>query len=259
MGEGRIDNLKGSNTSRGQWVHHVSVAALSILLEQAYEQYCERVSPQQALSFENWCSFNERHHPQFLYWSITLQLEKLLLLFLKAQRQANFDLYVATLGRRAGRFFTMDHYHYARWLSVHVKDLMQISVLCPSAYTELSNGKFLTHKTANVFSALAHDQVHEQLNAVLKGDRGIVGITKANKALRRWMVTGPEVVRMLAKYENKHLSFKTSSHRHHEQNQASQGQFLSSVKDAIAAFEDVGNPFQEESADLITLDTKVMM
>ena len=73
------------------------------------------------------------------------------------------------------------------------------------------------------------------------------------------MVTGPEVVRMLAKYENKHLSFKTSSHRDHEQNQASQGQFFSSVKDAIAAFEDVGNLFQEESADLITLDTKVMM
>ena len=34
MGEGRIDNIiKGSNTSRGQWVHQVSVAALSILLE----------------------------------------------------------------------------------------------------------------------------------------------------------------------------------------------------------------------------------
>ena len=121
----------------------------------------------------------------FLYWSITLRLEKLLLLFLKAQRGANFDLYVATLGRRAGWFFTMYHYHYARWLSVHVRDLMQISVLCPSAYTELSNGKFVTHKTANVFSALAHDQVHEQLKAVLKGDRGIVGITKADKALRR--------------------------------------------------------------------------
>ena len=39
-------------------------------------------------------------------------------------------------------------------------------------------GNFVIQKTARKFSGVAHDQVHEQLNAVVKGDGGIVGITE---------------------------------------------------------------------------------
>ena len=35
---------------------------------------------------------------------------------------------------------------------------------------------------------MAHDQVHEQLNAMVKGDGGVIGITENDHALRRWMV-----------------------------------------------------------------------
>ncbi len=31
---------------------------------------------------------------------------------------------------------------------------------------------------------LAHDQIHEQLNAIVKGDDGIIGITESNAALQ---------------------------------------------------------------------------
>ena len=50
---------------------------------------------------------------------------------------------------------------------------------------------------------MAHDQIHEQLNAVVKGYGGIVGITENDDALRRWMVAGPEAARMLLEYHDK--------------------------------------------------------
>ena len=36
----------------------------------------------------------------------------------------------------------------------------------------------LINKNANAFPAFIHDQVNEQLNAVLKGDGGMIGMTE---------------------------------------------------------------------------------
>ncbi len=48
-----------------------------------------------------------------------------------------------------------------------------------------------------------HDQIHEQQNAIVKGDAGIIGIRENEAALKRWMVSGPEIGRMLIEYEVK--------------------------------------------------------
>ena len=42
---------------------------------------------------------------------------------------------------------------------------------------------------------------HEQNNAAIKGDGGAVGLTQSPDGLRRWMVAGPEIVRMTAEFE----------------------------------------------------------
>ena len=52
-----------------------------------------------------------------------------------------------------------------------------------------------------MFSTLAIAQAHAQNNAQIKADRGSVGLTEDHSALRRWMVTGPEVGRLLTAYE----------------------------------------------------------
>ncbi|KAH3751919.1 hypothetical protein DPMN_186526 [Dreissena polymorpha] len=46
--------------------------------------------------------------------------------------------------------------------------------------------------TKHRFSALAHYQIREQQNAIVKGDGGFVGLTENPDALRRWMVSAPE-------------------------------------------------------------------
>ena len=45
---------------------------------------------------------------------------------------------------------------------------------------------------------MALDQSHEQLNKWIKAEGGAVGLTEDPAALRRWMLAGPEVSRVIA-------------------------------------------------------------
>ena len=77
---------------------------------------------------------------------------------------------------------------------------------------------------------MAHDQIHEQLNAIVKGDGGVIGITENEGALRRWTIAGPEVSRMLSEINTKHFS----KHDHHnEQISSIQSKFATDVRNAF--------------------------
>ena len=107
--------------------------------------------------------------------------------------EATFLLSVETLDKIIPWKFALDHIHYARWLTVHVIDLLQLQSRCPDVYADFVGGNFVTRKISHKFSSLAHDQVHEQQNTIVKGDGGIIGITENEAALKRWMVAGPEI------------------------------------------------------------------
>ena len=127
--EGRADALQnGSHVSRAQWAHKVTAAALFCLQNQAYTayKYASEAEKSEVKSFDNWCADMEINHPQFLYWSKTLKLEILFLQFMRAQREGNFLMYIEALGSIIPWMFAMDHFHYARWLSVHERDLVQL-------------------------------------------------------------------------------------------------------------------------------------
>ena len=49
----------------------------------------------------------------------------------------------------------------------------------------------------HVFSGIPIDQAHEQNNASVKGDGGAVGLIENSAARRRWMVSGPEMARLI--------------------------------------------------------------
>ena len=46
--------------------------------------------------------------------------------------------------------------------------------------------------------------------------------------------------------------------RHHEQNNQSQKSFADKVKKLFVTMKELGNPFLEESKDLLVLDTKIV-
>ena len=69
------------------------------------------------------------------------------------------------------------------------------------------------------------------------------------------MIAGPEIALILSEYSSK----IDNGVNHHMQTQSSQDCFVKDVKNLVNAFEDAGNPYMEESDELLTLDTKVIM
>ena len=155
-------------------------------------------------------------------------------------------------------FFSLDHTNYARWVPVHIRDMLSLSTINPEVAMEFMNGNFSVRKTNRVFSSMALDQAHEQNNAAVKSDGGAVGLTQSPEALRRWMVAGPEIVRMTSEFEasqgRKHNQTLDTSH--HEQTKSAQMTFGKQVKELVDVMEEMGNPFLEETTDLLRLDTR---
>ena len=121
-----------------------------------------------------------------------------------------------------------------------------------------SGGKFTVQKTTNTFSSIPLDQAHGQNNELIKGEGGAIGITENPSALLRWMVAGPELARMVKEFEYAEQKDSPDQNRtpHHEQSSASQVRFTTHVQSLVSTIEELGNPFEEESTDLISLVSK---
>ena len=57
-----------------------------------------------------------------------------------------------------------------------------------------------------MFSAIPFDQGHEQENKIVKRSDGIIGMTENPDAFRRWMLSEPEIARLLKQFEEKYIS-----------------------------------------------------
>ncbi|KAI9547233.1 hypothetical protein NQZ68_018435 [Dissostichus eleginoides] len=86
-------------------------------------------------------------------------------------------------------------------------------------------GNFAVKKTTRSFSAIVIGQAHEQNNASVKDDGGAVGLTENPAALRRWMVSGPEMARVVGEFEASTEKRKKTDTRHHEQTKHAQMAF----------------------------------
>ena len=76
----------------------------------------------------------------------------------------------------------------------------------------------LPRRLPSSFLCLAHVHVglHEQQNAIVKWDAGIINFSENESALKRWMVAGPEIDRMLTEYDMKYTHNDKETNRHHD-------------------------------------------
>ena len=100
--------------------HQVTVLALHKLQRDAFSQCVDEAS------FSTWEEARKRISPTFLFWDVILQLETLVLLVIRAHRQRNFNLYVEAMEELIPLFFALDHVNYARWVSIHIRDLKSL-------------------------------------------------------------------------------------------------------------------------------------
>jgi len=250
-------------------VHEITAAALHILQCTAYDNYiastCTDTVAQNALdsvtvlSFDEWCAKQCLEHSQFAFWSHVKQFEMSILLFVRSLRESNFALYIDAMTKLMPWFFAIDRTNYARWLSVHIRDMVKLSETNPNIFAEFNKGKFTVHKTCNKFSNIAIDQAHEQLNAALKGDGGIVGLTGNDMALHRWTTAGPEVARLIEEFDQTNMLLnELVEGRHHEDHASMQKSFVNDVSNLAKTMTEWGNPFEDQS-DVIVLHNRNIM
>ena len=122
--------------------------------------------------------------------------------------------------------FAFDNTNYARRRPIHIKDMTQLKETVPSVYEEFNKGNFVVQKSRYVFSTMAIDQAHEQMDNLLKGDGGLIGITDNPSILIKKINAGPKFSRIVDDFENPPLAKGT---HHHDQEPSIQAQFASHV------------------------------
>ena len=250
--------LRASHLTRTRHAHQVTAATLYILQHRAFSQYIVS-NEEPPLSFEEWCQKIAKEQPQFAYWAQVLDLQKCILMLVHSIRSGDFLEYRESLSILAPWMFALDHINYARWLSVHIRDLCMLESQHPEVFSRFTEGGFVVCKTKRKFSAIALDHAHEQCNALVKGEGGAVGLTNNTNALKRWMIAGPEICKIVKDFEEQITRTAIPSLHHHEQLPSIQKTFMKEVRALTESFVALGNPFAEDSGYLIALDTKDIM
>ena len=86
---------------------------------------------------------------------------------------------------------------------------------------------------------------------------GAVGLTDNPSALQRWLVAGPEVTVLIKDFEDTHqLMGRRHEVIHHDQKANVQNAFRKDVCSLDNVMEELANPLEEESEDLLIIDSK---
>ena len=109
-------------------------------------------------------------------------------------------------------------------MPVHIRDMKSLPDPIKDEFENHSH--WVLSKTMNTFSPIPFDQTHEQENNIVKGSGGAVGLTEKPVAFRRWMLSGPEIARLLKQFEEECLPDydikNPDNFLHHEQGLVSQ-------------------------------------
>ena len=140
---------------------------------------------------------------------------------------------------------------------MHLKDMCELEKLHPDVFSRFTEGNFTVRKTMRPFSAIAIDQAHEQNNASVKGCGGAIGLTENPSALKRWMLCGPEMARLIDEFESS-MKGQTNNGilKHHDNTSQSQKCFRQDVMKLKDVLQEMGNPFEEQTDEIIVLDTR---
>ena len=243
--------LDVNHIHKARYAVQLSVVAIYSCLKEAH------LNSQSSEPLFSWAKACAKTNNMFKYWLLVLNFQIDYLLFVRSLREGNYALFVNVLSSLVIWFFIFDQIHYARWVSVHVQDLLTMPITCPVIHGQIfSQGHFAVQISNREFSKIHYDQAHEQANKVIKSIRGPISfVNRAKDDLqRRWEVAGPEIVEYLENVEKKLKPEKTEGIQpHHEDNPSMNSMY---IKDStlITGRLMAVNPFLEDS--FVKLGTK---
>ena len=240
--------LTASNVMRTRYAHQVTLVVLGGLLKRAHE--CSGTQ----INIEEWVTECSQSSPTVRFWLLIHKYQQIIFMFIRAHRERKFALMVMTLKKLVPLFFAMDRQNYARWIPIFIRDL---EALPQSTKAEFDIGRWVITCSNRRFSSIPIDHAHEQANKRVKGVGGMIGLTENPEMLERWIVAGPEICRVIEQFSGANVNDDIEELPHHEEGYTSQQRFHRHAKDLSEVFMSKGNPFEEDSENLITLDNKV--
>lgn len=246
--------LHAKNVTKTRRALQITACALYKLLKESYET--DMLLEDQETDFNLWCKQKCVEQPTFKFWYLVIKTIIVYLTLVKSFREGDFEGYKCSLSAIMPYFFANDNTHYSRWGTVHLHDMLQLKESNQSIYDEFSRGNFVLNESGRAFSSVALDQAHEHNNRLVKSDGGVIGITENETALLRWMTAGPEICHLVKSYEQaSHSTNKKTNH--HEDTISEQKKFFQSTEDMYKTINELGNPFLEDSGELVSLDNIV--
>ncbi|XP_030848031.1 uncharacterized protein LOC115918836 [Strongylocentrotus purpuratus] len=125
----------------------------------------------------------------FTFWSSYLDLVGNILLFIRATREGDWQLHLASVRALLPWMFAYDRTNYARYLPVYWIEMSQLPTTHPYIYNELMKGHFgVQRQDSHGFAQVACDMTIEQtVNRDTKTSGGVKGFSNNQGATNRWV------------------------------------------------------------------------
>lgn len=195
-------------------------------------------------------------NPTFAFWSSYIDIVQLLLAFVRATRESDWNLHLSALRFMMPWFFAYDRTNYARYVPAYWLEVISLPDTHPQCHQELSQkGQWTVQRQdQHAFSSIACDQAIEQTaNRDSKTSGGLTGISLNRAASQRWILTQPHRAAITRKCEQ---MANLVSDDVQGTKELSRSQILKDerdIKSIMATIENMINPFDNSSDDLICL------
>ena len=137
--------------------------------------------------YRQFCSISVS--PTASLWMSYIDMVFLLLRFVRATREAQWDLHLQCIHEILPWTYAYDCVNYARYLSVYYYEMSCLPVTHPDAYNRMQRGEFAVQRSDRSFSQVAVDHAIEQsINRDMKTSGGVIGISQQTGAVHRWIL-----------------------------------------------------------------------
>ena len=136
----------------------------------------------------DWLCQKSAENEMCLFWKMVFDFQVNYLIFIRPEREGNFQLYILALRKLIKWYFIFNKFNYSRWLNVHLFDSMTVEIIFPDIYENFNKGFFTFQKLEDQFSQMDLEQFHEQNNRTIKSCGGATDLVNKfeESALIRW-------------------------------------------------------------------------
>ena len=181
-----------------------------------------------------------------------------ILSFIRASREGNWLLHLATLKQLCPLFFSQNRLKYAQHVPEYLAKMYHLQETDPEIWDEFSKGNFSVSKGDVGFTSIGVDHALEQENRKMKVLGGLKGISQKPNTLTRFFLAAPELARLARSVEDK-ASIAQAGRKHHHDLSVSSARRQQQNITQLTAVTTASSPFKGESGDLVNIVTKSVM